>query len=116
MPPHEPPPSPRWSEAHAEIFRGEPVIVIRVPFSVLPDALEQNPRDGSYVGGKVTSVQGFANEVVRELNAEAEDGTTPIHELFDRAMAAAIENGSEWYEFPERDTPKPDDSKPAEKG
>ena len=79
----------RWAEATIE---GD-IIVIRIPASVLPDALEQNPR-ADWSGWSVTDVPGFARDVVRELNRKEEDGSTPIHLLFDRAMAEAIEQGS----------------------
>lgn len=84
------PPSTRWAEAYID---GDE-IVIRVPVSVLPHALKQNPRDDSYYSVTIADVAGFARDVARELNSEAEDGTTPIHSLFDRAMADAIDNGS----------------------
>lgn len=89
--------SARWAEANIEDW----AIVIRVPVSVLPAALEQNPRDDSYRGSLITNLEGFARDVVRELNREEEDGTTPIHLLFDKAMAEAIEQGSLHYAFPE---------------
>jgi hypothetical protein len=88
----------RWAEAYID---GEH-IVIRVPVSVLPCALEQNPRDDSYYNVTITDRAGFGRDVARELNAEAEDGTTAIHEMFDRAMARAIDNGSEHVEIDER--------------
>lgn len=91
----------KWAEACIENHKGEPVIAIRVPVRVLPDALHQNPRDDSCYAVKVVDVPGFAGDVVRELNAEAEDGTTPIHELFDKAMATAIDNGSLACDFTE---------------
>lgn len=69
-------------------------IVIRTPIAALPDALKQNPRDDSYHGYSITDANGFAGDVVRELNREAEDGTTPVHLLFDRAMGDAIDDGS----------------------
>lgn len=84
-------PSARWAEAYIR----DGAILICVPMAALPDALEQNPRDDSYADCRVTDLGGFARDVVRELNREAEDGTTPIHLLFDAAMAEAIEQGSE---------------------
>ena len=85
----------RWADAHID----DGVIVIRVPISVLPDALHQNPRaDWSDV--TVRDPVGFAVDVVRELNREAEDGSTPIHLMFDAAMSEAIEQGSEHAELP----------------
>lgn len=89
--------SDRWVEAKIE----DGVIVIRVPVSVLPAALEQNPRNDSYRGSLITNLEGFARDVVIELNREEKDGTTPVHLLFDKAMAEAIEQGSLHYAFPE---------------
>lgn len=91
----------RWAEAYIE--GGE--IIIRVPVSVLPDALSQSPRDDSYYGVTIVDVAGFARDVARELNSEAEDGTTAIHSMFDRAMACAIDNGSEHVELSEPEQP-----------
>lgn len=82
--------------AGVRIQRG--MIVIRVPVAALHDALQQNPRYDTYAEANVTDADGFASDVVRELNREAEDGTTPVHLLFDRAMAEAIEQGSAYVE------------------
>lgn len=64
----------------------------------LPDALEQNPRDwnGDYncFAKHISDLGEFAKDVVRALNDEAEDGATMVHELFDNAMAKAIDGGS----------------------
>lgn len=46
-------------------------------------------------GPQVTSSDGFAADVLRALEREAEDGTTMVHELLDRACEVAIEQGSE---------------------
>jgi hypothetical protein len=78
-----------WAEAHID----DGVIVIRVPVSVLPDALRWDPRV-DHSGVTVTDADGFARDVVREMNREEEDGSTAVHLLFDRAMAEAIEQGS----------------------
>lgn len=82
-------------ERGAFVENGE--IVIRVAVTALPGALEQNPRDYdgySKFGKHITELAEFTKDVVRELNAEAEDGTTLVHTLFDDAMAKAIDNGS----------------------
>ena len=56
---------------------------------------------------KVLDPKAFAQEVVYALNQEDEDGTTPIHRLFDQAFSAAAENGSQgvqlgqWGEYGE---------------
>ncbi len=88
----------RWAEAYIENEN----IVILLPISVLESALHQNPRDDSYYNVTIKDRVGFAKDVVRELNSEAEDGTTMIHDLFDMAMAEAIDNGSMSCEFAEK--------------
>ena len=44
---------------------------------------------------KVTNKAKFAREIARALQAEEEDGTTPLHVLFDDAAEAAVEDGCE---------------------
>lgn len=44
---------------------------------------------------KVTNKEKFAREIRRALQAEEEDGTTPLHVLFDDATEAAVEDGCE---------------------
>lgn len=82
--------------ATAVIENGE--IIIRMPIANLDSALEgawaSGCQDGHY---KVTDAAAFAKEVVYELNREDEIGTTPIHTLLDRAMYAAIDQGSEGF-------------------
>lgn len=71
-------------------------IVIRVAVAALPTALSAMPGfDWDGEGIRVCDAQQFARDVVNELNREEEDGTTPIHEAFDKAMLGAVENGSE---------------------
>ncbi len=47
----------------------------------------------------VTNVDAFAGEILRELEREEEDGTTPITSLLDGAAEKAIENGAEGADF-----------------
>lgn len=74
-------------------------IVIGVPIKNLGAALEgawaSGHQDGRY---RITDIDVFAKEVVHELNNEAEDGTTAIHMLFDKAMYEAIDQGSQGVE------------------
>ena len=44
---------------------------------------------------KITNKEGFVKDLINELNAEEEDGTTLVHRMFDKAADNAIENGSE---------------------
>jgi hypothetical protein len=83
--------------AEAYISRG--AVVIRLPIANIDSAL-----DGAWAAGnyepryRLTDPEAFANEFVRELNREQEDGTTPIHVLFDKCLYAAIEQGAEGVE------------------
>ena len=43
---------------------------------------------------KVTDNDVFVQEVAKELSREEEDGTTPIHRMFDKVAAKALENGA----------------------
>jgi hypothetical protein len=77
-------------------------LVIEVGLDVLKFATENHPElyedgldKGRYV---VTDVAVFAKEVVRELQKEEEDGTTPIHSLLDKAILDAISNGAQGVE------------------
>ena len=47
---------------------------------------------------KVTDQAVFAKEVCHALNDEREDGTTPVHIMFDKAFMGAIEQGAEGIE------------------
>ena len=71
-------------------------ITISLDVDILDSAIEQLWSCGRYNWPryKVTDKAAFANEFVAELNREQEDGTTPIHLLFDNAAMKAIENGS----------------------
>lgn len=51
----------------------------------------------------VSDPKGFAEDVKRELLREAEDGSSRLTDLFDNAMEAAIEDGSEF--FNDKDNP-----------
>lgn len=74
-------------------------IVIRLPLANISAALEgaraSGHQDGRYI---VTDAAVYAKEVVLELNKESEDGTTPIHLLFDKCMYEAIDQGAQGVE------------------
>lgn len=69
-------------------------LVIRVSLKALPMVLE-----GAWAMGKldtrykITDAGEFASALTRALNREDEQGTTPIHELFDAAVLHVIEQG-----------------------
>lgn len=77
----------------AIIERG--AIVIRVPLDTLPMVVE-----GAWATGnlsprqKITNIDEFARDLVNELNSEAEDGTTRVHTMFDKAIEEAINQGA----------------------
>lgn len=83
--------------AEAFIEKGE--IVIRVAVKALPLAYEAGTDLGVHEPGfKITNARAFAKDLVRALNDEDEQGTNPIHRLFDDAMAEAIEQGADGVE------------------
>ncbi|MVA23202.1 hypothetical protein V6582_17890 [Agrobacterium vitis] len=43
----------------------------------------------------VDDIRDFAREVARELRREEEDGTTPVHRLFDKVADAVLESGGD---------------------
>ena len=77
-------------------------IVIRLPLETMRVAAENCEGLATFNGSRndfrkvrVTHLDIFAKEVVRELNREEEDGTTPVHLLFDAAFENAVEQGAE---------------------
>jgi hypothetical protein len=86
------------SESAKAVIR-DGFILIALPVANLGSALEgawaSGHQDGRY---RVTDAETFAKAVVHELNNEQEDGTTPIHELFDACMYEAIDQGAEGVE------------------
>jgi hypothetical protein len=71
-------------------------IVIRVEISSIPMIVEGGWGCGA-IGPRmrITDVQAFAKDWVRQLNRESEDGSTPIHRMFDATINEAIEQGAE---------------------
>lgn len=89
------------AEAHIE---GD-AILIRLPLENLQAVAEGGWASGALdMRWQITDPAVFAKELCGELNREEEDGTTPIHRLFDRAIDKAAENGAEGIEeHPEQD-------------
>lgn len=80
-------------------------IVIRVPIENLPTIVE-----GAWAAGGmdvryiVTDPAVFAKELTYALDREEEDGTTPIHRMFDACIDDAINQGAEGIdEHPEQE-------------
>jgi len=72
----------------------ETEIVIRIPITYLPTALDC-AMDGGHVAGeyKVTDPAQFAHGILSVLQDEREDGTTLVHGLLDKAIEDAIDGG-----------------------
>jgi len=78
-------------------------IVIRLPFETLTFAVTCCPLlwDGDLdEGPTVTDVQAFARAVLEELRYEEEDGSTPVHRMYDRVFERACEMGAERIRMP----------------
>lgn len=86
------------------------VLTIRIGVDVLAHAFEHskyveqlllNRGEGSLVERLKTPVTidaaGFAEDVLRELVDEAEDGSTAVTRMLDAACAEAVEQGSEHF-------------------
>ena len=69
---------------------------IRIGIDVLAWSAEHNDAyyDAVKYQLKVLDGAGFAKDVLLELEREEEDGTTAVHRLLDKAINAAIDNGS----------------------
>ena len=82
--------------SYAKIVGDKIVIELRIDVlaneSVMPDDLMDENLDPLY---EVTDAHAFAKYFVDELNREEEDGTTPVHAMFDKAFTEAVENGAD---------------------
>ncbi|HET8636016.1 MAG TPA: hypothetical protein VFL96_04120 [Acidobacteriaceae bacterium] len=81
-------------------------LVIRLNEQTLKAATEASPCLDGYApdgnGGpkvRVTDPSEWMKSVWYELNREAEDGTTLVHLMFDKAFLSALENGGEGAEL-----------------
>jgi len=93
------------THAGMRVSRTARKIVIELPLSVLPKALLGSPLNMDSDGDPayhVINKAAFAEAIVEALGREEDDGTTPLHRLFDDAMLAAIEDGCEGVEEYER--------------
>ncbi len=84
----------------AEAFVEGGDIVIRLPIANIQNALKHGPGE-VMPSAKITDVDLFAKDVVMALNAEKEDGSTTIHDLFDQAFLDAIDDGSQGVAEPD---------------
>ncbi len=80
----------------ARIVRG--VLTIEIGRRTLAWANDHGPDNWSGKADvpiyRVTDVEEFAVDVVREMNDEAEDGSTPLTRFIDEMCSKAIEEGS----------------------
>ncbi|WP_110693324.1 hypothetical protein [Salinicola halophyticus] len=74
--------------------------------SIGVDALRQACETGRSYGlcaVKVTNEKAFLKGLVQQLKHEDEDGSTPVHHLFDQAVTQMLEDGDEGIEEEEDD-------------
>ena len=71
-------------------------LVIRIGIPLLVHALQGAPDWDETM--HITDWEGFTKDMIRELEHDEEDGTTPVHRMFDAAALGAIEGGSEHVE------------------
>ena len=69
------------------------LLTISIGVDTLAFATNNN---GDPEGFNVTNPERFAEDVLRELHREDEDGTTIVHTMFDEAAYMAADQGSEW--------------------
>lgn len=54
-------------------------------------------------GVKITDQEAFIQNLIYGMQSEQEDGTTPVHSMFDEAVTTMLENGEEGLEVDEED-------------
>lgn len=91
--------SPSKQELKVEVKGGR--LVISIGIDTLAFAAENMDSNLSYdddwkptKGFTVSNKKEFAEDVLRELEREEEDGTTPVHILLDSACEEAVNQGS----------------------
>ncbi|VUF54073.1 hypothetical protein [Escherichia phage Fraca] len=84
--------------SHLKVELNATKLVISIGKETLLHAIETGRSYG--LGDiKITDKELFLEEVVRELNAESEDGSTLIHEALDQAVSNALDNGADGVEY-----------------
>jgi hypothetical protein len=83
------------------------VLTMQIGVDVIAHAVKLNPdlqhydeKSGEFREPTITDPDKFAAEILKELKAESEDGTTLIHVALDKAAENAIECGAEGIELP----------------
>lgn len=81
-------------------------LVIRLPADILRSATNACPllnlyceEHNDFEPPLIVDLNTWCKEVVIELNREKEDGTTLVHEMFDKAFQNAAESGAEGIKF-----------------
>lgn len=80
-------------------------IVIRMPIANLQAIMDGGFACAAYDQRyRVTNTDGFAKEISYALNDEDEEGSTPVHKLFDAAINEALNQGAQHAEpHPDQD-------------
>ncbi|WP_336057341.1 hypothetical protein [Nitratireductor sp. CH_MIT9313-5] len=76
-------------------------ITIRIPRSYLRYAVSM--AEFLPEGTRVTNTKAFSDAIVRKLECQEEDGTTPVHLMLDGAIDRAFEDGEEGIHCPDYD-------------
>jgi hypothetical protein len=78
------------------------VLVISIGIATLGTAIRYNPDLSAFdevtrkdLEPTITDATAFGKELVRALEDEDEEGSTPVHLMLDAAVVSAIENGAE---------------------
>lgn len=82
---------------HAKIEGDQ--IVIRVPIAELSGAAFQGLDQVGCKEGDGMNYADLARDIVAEMNAESEDGTTLVHAMLDRAVIEASERGADAFTY-----------------
>ena len=82
-------------------------IVIRIGIKTLETAVKGSPYGEDIEDFFVTDYRAFALEVVNALKEEDEEGTTPMHVMFDKAFEHVMENGGDGFWCEDIGGPRP---------
>jgi len=76
-------------------------LVISIGITTLAEALvgPGSPTKEERPHSRITDHAAFARAVIRALEDEEEDGTTPVHKLLDDVALAFLENGADGVDF-----------------
>lgn len=87
------------NEHSAKAVVEDGAIVIRVPLANLQAVMDGGFACNAYAQRyRVLDLAGAAIDICAALNDEDEEGSTPIHRLFDAGINEALNQGSEWFE------------------